>query len=115
MTSCSSYYSRSYTEGYVYDYKTKEAVKGAEILILEENKYVFETKTNLKGYFNFKEKKHTKLGYNSRDLATRFIIKKENFISETLSSYGGNDITRYDSIFLKQIKDKTLSISDDPG
>ena len=106
--SCSSYYSRSYTEGYVYNYQTKKAIEDAEILIKKGDKYLLETKTDSNGYFSFKAKKHIKLGYDSRDLAIKFVIKKRELISKELSSYGGNDITKYDSIYLKPKKNKTV-------
>jgi hypothetical protein len=104
LTSCSSYFSRSFTEGYVYYYKSKKPVENAKVFIKNNNEYIFETNTNLKGYFSFNAKKHTKLGYDTRDLATKFIIKKDNSISDTLDSYGGNDITKFDSIFINPIK-----------
>lgn len=103
ITSCSSYFSRSFTEGNVYNYKTKRTIENAIVFVKSNNEYIEETKTSSNGGFSFKVKKHFKIGYDSRDLSTKFFIKKGNLISDTLSSYGGNDITKYDSIFLKPI------------
>ncbi|MEM0941498.1 MAG: carboxypeptidase-like regulatory domain-containing protein [Bacteroidota bacterium] len=104
LTSCSSYFSRSYTEGNVCHHITNDPIENAQIFVKNENMYVYETKTNSNGYFNFRAKKHIKLGYHSRDLATKFYIRKDNIISDTLSSYGGNDAIMFDSIHLKPVK-----------
>ena len=71
ITSCSSYFSRSFTEGNVYNYKTKRAIENAIVFVKSNNEYIEETKTSSNGGFSFEAKKHFKIGYDSRDLSTK--------------------------------------------
>lgn len=105
LFSCKTNSIGSFTEGYVYYKNTNKAVSEASVCIWEGyKKGVLEiTKTNTEGYFSFNKKTKIVLGNNGKNLAVKFIIKKDNMVSDTLISYPDRDTIKIDTIYLKYI------------
>ncbi len=83
-----------------YVYYNKAPVNNAKVLTWQgyEKGFVEETKSDSLGFFHLKKLTKYTLGLESRYLAQKFIIKKENLISDTLFT---TDFSSIDTISLK--------------
>lgn len=101
--SCRTNKSGSYTEGFVYNEMTGQTIANASVCIWKGNEkgFVEITKTDKNGHFSFKENSKIRFGNNGKDLALKFIVKKERLQSDTLVSYPNQDTVRFKKIYLK--------------
>lgn len=103
IISCRTNKTGSFTEGFVYNEITDQIVANASVCIWKGNGkgFIEITKTDKNGYFSFKENSRIRFGNNGKDLALKFIVKKEKLQSDTLVSYPNQDTVKFKKIYVK--------------
>lgn len=90
---------------YIYDSISKTPIKNVEVVQLLDGKHVVITVSSIKGYFEVSKQTKLTLGMESHNLANLILLKKQNYLTDTIEIYGNsNDLYKKDSIFMKRSK-----------
>lgn len=101
-SSCVNDTKRNALECFVYDSITKKPITDVKVIQKLDGKRVLVAKTSKVGYFKIDKITELKLGMETHNLANMYFLEKNEFVVDTIISYGSpNTVDRRDSVFMK--------------
>lgn len=103
FVSCDKDTQRVEMKCYIYDSISKTPIENVEVIQLLDGEHVVVAISSIKGYFEVSKQTKVSLGMESRNLANLILLKKQNYLTDTIEVYGNsNDLYKKDSIFMKR-------------
>lgn len=104
FVSCARDTQRVEMKCYVYDSISKTPIENVEVIQLLDGEHVVVAISSIKGYFEVCKQTKVSLGMASHNLANLILLKKKNYLTDTIEVYGNsNDLYKKDSIFMKRL------------